>query len=434
MRRAVLALVCAVLVLSLAAVVTAAPGRRVTFTFTELWLDKDDIYEEEGTVYADGYLVVDAERLPELTLSSLPLLGSGEGGTLKIDRLELGYLDEERLAVLDPEGDYGFDEDCTELSAHLSLDRAAVESVLGLDPDALEAGWAAQSGAITAHYVDAVYEAYYDSGADLAYEDDLYLSPADGGLVEVSLTAAAGGGAELEIEVVSWGLDALAGLLFERWTNVGYWFYDLSLSGEIGSAGGALNFETAVSGLLYEYYYPYPDNYTCWIWEGYSLLPPSSEAAQLLGLDEGYLEYAGDYDGIPRAWKLEAGETVNFQMPEGWHPKAWWEPYGPVQKAGGDDIDLSGARVDYCWEKNRLSFPGPMNMERWGERFSAIYWEEAGGLPNGLPYVELTPGTHYFASQKGLITGLVAFLFILALGGLIHGIVATARIPHRLEQ
>ena len=432
MRRSLAVILCAILLLTVAGA-AAAPQRQVAFTFTELWLGEDDIYEEEGAVYADGYLVVEAEQLPELTLSSLPLAGDGSGGVLEIDSLTLNYLDEESLAELDPEGEYGFDESAMVLAASIRLDSAAVQSVLGLSPGALEAGWAAQGEAITAHYIDALYEAYYGCGADLAYEDDLYLSPDDGGLVEVELTALDGGDAGLELLVVSWGLEALAGRLFEQWTNVGYWYYDLSLSGKIGAAGAVLDLETAVSGLLYEYYYPYPDNYTCWIWEGYSLLPPSPEAALLLGLGEDYLDYATDYEGIPRAWELREGEKVTFQMPGGWHPKAWWEPYGPAQKAGSDEYDLGAARVDYCWEKNRLTFPGPMNMERWGEHFSAIGWQEAGGLPNGLPYVELAPGTHYFAARKGLITGLVIFLFLLALGGLIHGAVAALRIPRRLD-
>ena len=431
MRQGVLVVLCIFFILALAGTAVASE-RRVTFTFTELWLDDDDVYEEEGSVYADGYLVVEAEQLPELTLLSFPLFGSGGDGTLKINSLELNYLSEERLAELDPGGDYGFDEQCTELTAHISLDRAAVAAVLGLDPAALKADWALQSEAIIAHYVDMVYEAYYNSGADLAYGDDLCLSIEDGGLVAVELSAAGDGGADLEIQVVSWGLDALAGMLFERWTNVGYWFYDLFLSGEIGSTGSALNFEAAVSYLLYEYYYPYPDNYTCWIWEGYSLLPPSPEALNFLGLEEGYLDYAADYEGIPRAWKLAEGETVNFQIPDGWHPKTWWEPYGPAQKAGSDEPDLSAARVHFSWENNQLFFPGPMDMESWSERFNSIYWEEAGGLPGGLPYVELSPGVHYFISRKGLIIGLMSVLFILAVGGLIHAIIATIRIPQRL--
>ena len=433
MKRSGFAILCAALLLAFAAAAAAAPQRQVTFTFTELWLDQDDIYEEDGVLYADGYLVVEAERLPELTLSSLPLPGTGSSGVLSIDSLTLSYLDAARLAELDPDGDYGFDESCTELTAQIYLDRAAVKSVLGLDPEALESGWAEQAEAITAYWIDAVYEAYYNCGADLAYEDDLYLSPDDGGLVEVELTAGADGGAVIELLAVSWGLEALAGRLFEKWTNVGYWFYDLCLSGEIGSAGSSLYFETAVSCLLYEYYYPYPDNYTCWIWEGYSLLPPCPEAAELLGLEEDYLSYAADYAGIPRAWNLREGETVLFQMPDGWHPKAWWEPYGPPQTADGGEYDLSAAGVEYSWEDNLLSFPGPLNMDKWAERFSAIYWRDAGGLPNGLPYVELSPGVHYFAARKGLITGLVLFLFVLAAAGLIHGAVALARIPQRAD-
>jgi hypothetical protein len=433
MRRFLVVALCMVLLLVASGAAAASASRQVTFTFSELWLGEDDIYEEDGVAYADGYLVVEAEHLPELTLSSLPLPSDESGGILEIENLTLSYPDEARLAELDPEGDYGFDGDSMELTARILLDPVAVQSVLGLFPGAIEAGWAAQGEAIIAHYIDALYEAYYGCGADLAYEDDLYLSPDDGGLVEVELTALEDGGAGLELLVVSWGLEALAGRLFEEWTNVGYWFYDLSLSGEIGSFGSAFHLEAAVSGLLYEYYYPYPDNYTCWIWEGYSLLPSTPKAAGLLGLGDDYLDYAVEYGGIPRAWGLREGETVYFELPEGWHPKAWWEPYGPAQKAGSDEYDLSAARVDYCWEKNRLSFPGPMKMERWGEHFSAVSWQEAGGLPNGLPYVELSPGTHYFAARKGLITGLVIFLFLLALGGLIHGTVAAIRIPQRLD-
>ncbi|HOJ85144.1 MAG TPA: hypothetical protein PKY23_10615 [Bacillota bacterium] len=432
MKRSALAMICAALLLIFGAVAAAAPQRQVTFSFTELWLDPGDIYEEEGVRYADGYLVVEAEHLPELTLSSLPLLGSGDSGSLLIESLSLSYLDAERLAELDPEGEYGFDESCVELAARLYLDRAAVESVLGLDPAALEEEWAAQSEEIIAYWIDAVYEAYYACGADLAYEDDLYLSPDDGGLVELELSAGDDGGAVIDLLAVSWGLEALAGRLFEQWTNVGYWFYDLSLAGEINAGESSLYLETAVSYLLYEYYYPYPDNYTCWIWEGYSLLPPVPEAVELLGLEEGYLDYAADYEGIPRAWRLREGEKVLFQIPENWHPKAWWEPYGPPQGADGG-YDLSASGVSYRWEDNLLSFPGPLNMEKWAQHYSAIYWEEAGGLPNGLPYVELSPGPHYFAASKGLITGIVVFLFLLAAGGLIHGAVALARIPQRAD-
>ena len=139
---------------------------------------------------------------------------------LSIDSLTLSYLDAERLAELDPDGDYGFDESCTELAAQIYLDHAAVKSVLGLDPEALESGWAEQAEAITAYWIDAVYEAYYNCGADLAYEDDLYLSPDDGGLVEVELTAGDDGGAVIDLQVVSWGLEALAGRLFEKWRCV----------------------------------------------------------------------------------------------------------------------------------------------------------------------------------------------------------------------
>ena len=89
--------------------------------------------------------------------------------------------------------------------------------------------------------------------------------------------------------------------------------------------------------------------------------------------------------------------------------------------------------MSYSWEDNLLTIPGPLNMEKWAQRYSAVYWEEAGGLPNGLPYVELSPGAHYFAAKKGLITGIVIFLFLLAAGGLIHGAVALGRIPQRAD-
>jgi len=301
MRRLLPVVLSAVLLLAGAAVAAAPSQRQVTFSFTELWLEEDSVYEEEGVLYADGWLVVEAEHLPELTLSSLPLLGSGAAGRLLIEGLSLSYLDAERLAELDPEGEYGFDESCMELAVRLYLDRAAVESVLGLELSNLESEWAAKSEEIVAYWIDAVYEAYYACGADLAYGDDLYLSPEDGGLVEVALEPVEDGGAVLEILAVSWGLEALVGRLFEQWTGVGYWFYDLNLSGEIGAEESSLYFETAVSYLLYEYYYPYPDNYTCWVWEGYSLLPPLPESLALLGLEEGYLDYAAEYEGIPRA-------------------------------------------------------------------------------------------------------------------------------------
>ncbi|MGB4682441.1 MAG: hypothetical protein WBH65_08000 [Dethiobacteria bacterium] len=432
MRRSLPAVFCAVLLLAFAAVAAAAPQRQVTFSFTELWLDEDSVYEEEGVRYADGWLVVEAEHLPELTLSSLPLLGSGAGGRLLIESLSLSYLDAERLVELDPAGEYGFDESCMELAARLYLDRASVESVLGLDPARLESEWAAKLEEIVTHWIDAVYEAYYACGADLAYGDDLYLSPDDGGLVEVELGPGEDGGAVIDLLAVSWGLEALVGRLFEQWTNVGYWFYDLSLSGEIGAEESSLYFETAVSYLLYEYYYPYPDNYTCWVWEGYSLLPPLPEAMALLGLEEGYLDYAAEYEGIPRAWRLKEGERILFHMPEEWHPKAWWEPYGPPQAADGG-YDLAAPGVSYRWEENLLIFPGPMDMEKWAQHYSALYWEEAGGLPSGLPYVELSAGAHYFVSGKGLITGIVIFLFLLAAWGLIQGAVALARLPQRAD-
>jgi len=433
MRRFLVVALCIVLLLVASGAVAASAPRQVTFTFTELWLGEDDVYEEDGVAYADGYLVVEAEHLPELTLSALPLRGDESGGVLEIENLTLSYPDEERLAELDPEGDYGFDEDSMELTARIRLDPAAVQSVLGLSPDALEAGWAAQGEAITAHYVDALYEAYYGYGADLAYEDDLCLSPDDGGLVEVELTTLEDGGAGLELHIVSWGLEALAGRIFEGWTNVGYWFYDLSLSGKIGSTESVFHLEAAVSGLLYECYYPYPDNYTCWIWEGYSMLPPTSEAALLLGLGEDYLDYAVEYEGIPRAWELREGEKVCFQMPDGWHPQSWWEPYGPSQTPSGDAYNLRSTGVEYRWEENMLSFPGPLNMERWAEHYSAIYWQESGGLPNGLPYVELSPGAHHFVAHKGFITGLLVFFYILAAVGLIHGMVALIRIPKHAD-
>lgn len=432
MRRLLPVVLGAVLLLAGAAVAAAPSQRQVTFSFTELWLEEDSVYEEEGVLYADGWLVVEAEHLPELTLSSLPLLGSGAAGRLLIEGLSLSYLDAERLAELDPEGEYGFDESCMELAVRLYLDRAAVESVLGLELSNLESEWAAKSEEIVAYWIDAVYEAYYACGADLAYGDNLYLSPEDGGLVEVALEPVEDGGAVLEILAVSWGLEALVGRLFEQWTGVGYWFYDLNLSGEIGAEESSLYFETAVSYLLYEYYYPYPDNYTCWVWEGYSLLPPLPESLALLGLEEGYLDYAAEYEGIPRAWRLKEGEQILFHMPEGWHPKAWWEPYGPPQSADGG-YDLAAPGVSYRWEENLLIFPGPMDMEKWAQRYSALYWEEAGGLPSGLPYVELSAGAHYFVSGKGLITGIVIFLFLLAAWGLVHGSVALARLPRRAD-
>ena len=47
MKRSALAMICAALLLIFGAVAAAAPQRQVTFSFTELWLDPGDIYEEE---------------------------------------------------------------------------------------------------------------------------------------------------------------------------------------------------------------------------------------------------------------------------------------------------------------------------------------------------------------------------------------------------
>jgi len=301
MKRCLLWLAVVLVLLLAAAQVLAQPAheRAVTFTFTEIWLDEESTYEEDGVLYADGYLVVEASALSELTLADLPLRGSGQGGILSIESLEMHYLDEEKLAELDPDGEYGFDESCVELSGTFHLDAAAVQQVLGLDPEAVEEQWEEQAEAIVEHWLAAVYDAYYAIGADLAYGDGLYLSEDDGGIVDLTLTGDGAGGAYVELFCVSWGLDALLGRLFESWTNVGYWFYDFYLEGEIREESSDLYFETCVSYLLYEHYYPYPDNYTCWIWEGYSLLPPTEEAAELLGFDDAYLEYVTAYEAIP---------------------------------------------------------------------------------------------------------------------------------------
>jgi hypothetical protein len=56
----------ALLLLFIAAVPLAARAtgtRQVTFEFQEIWLDPEDTYEEDGTVYADGYLVMEALNL-----------------------------------------------------------------------------------------------------------------------------------------------------------------------------------------------------------------------------------------------------------------------------------------------------------------------------------------------------------------------------------
>ena len=433
----------ALLVLFIAAVPLAAwatSARQVTFEFQELWLDPEDTYEEDGTVYADGYLVMKALNLDELTLCSLPLLGPAAGGSVTIEGLSMTYLDDEAISRLDPGGDYGFDEYAMRIAATLVLDAAAAKAVLGFSDREmanLEDTWEAKGDEVVATWLDAIYDAYDRLDCAVAYEDDLVLSPEDGGIFEVAVV---GGPARVEVKIlaVGWGLEALAGRLFEAWTNVGYWMYDLALSGTIGADSSDLYMETAVAYLLYEYSYPYPENYTCWIWEAYSLLPPGEDAAAILGHSEDYLEYTVDYEGIPTGWILRDGEAITFVIPDGWQPKPWWEPYGPTEIAASWEreqgtrlpFSLGTRSAHYLWKDNVFNLHGPMHMVRWSQEHNSLGWTEAGGMPFGAPYLEIVPGDYYFHNSR-LIAGGITFLYILLFIGLYLVIKAFRDLPDK---
>jgi hypothetical protein len=433
----------ALLFLFVAAVPLAAAAtgaRQVTFEFQEIWLDPEDIYEEDGTVYADGYLVMEALNLDELTLSSLPLLRQAAGGSLTIENLSMTYLDDQRIAQMDPGGDYGFDEYTVKIAATLVLDATAAKAVLGFSDREianLEDTWEEKGDEVVTSWLDAIYDAYDRLDCALAYEDDLVLSPEDGGIFEVDVSGGPGG-VEVEILAVGWGLEALAGRLFEAWTNVGYWMYDLVLSGTIGADASDLYMETAVAYLLYEYRYPYPDNYTCWIWEACSLLPPGEDAAAILGHSEDYLEYTVDYEGVPTGWTLRDGEAITFVIPSGWQPKPWWEPYGPTELAASWEREqgtrlpfaLGTRSAHYLWKDNVFNLHGPMDMVRWSQEHNSLGWAEASGMPFGAPYLEIVPGNYYF-HNSGLIAGSITFLYILLFIGLYLVIKAFRDLPNK---